>query len=119
MPHPDGDDRTPETIARRPVAGAGPGLRPPRMADVARVAGVSHQTVSRVINGHTSLRPATRARVEEAIRQLGYRPNSVARALVTRRSGTIGVIATNGGLWGPSTVHRTIQAAAAWDRPAS
>ncbi len=82
------------------------------MADVARLAGVSHQTVSRVINGHPSLRPATRARVEDAIRQLGYRPNSVARALVTRRSGTIGVIATNGGLWGPSTVHSTIQAAA-------
>jgi DNA-binding LacI/PurR family transcriptional regulator len=82
------------------------------MADVARLAGVSHQTVSRVINGHASLRPATRTRVEEAIRQLGYRPNTVARALVTRRSGTLGVIATNGGLWGPSTVHRSIQAAA-------
>ncbi len=86
--------------------------RTPVMADVARLAGVSHQTVSRVINGHPSLRPATRERVEEAIRQLGYRPNSVARALVTRRSATIGVIATNGGLWGPSTVHRTIEAAA-------
>ena len=82
------------------------------MADVARLAGVSHQTVSRVINGHPSLRPATRERVEEAIRQLGYRPNTVARALVTRRSGTIGVIGTKGGFWGPSTVHRTIQAAA-------
>ena len=65
-----------------------------------------------MINGHPSLRPATRERVEDAIRQLGYRPNTVARALVTRRSATIGVIATNGGLWGPSTVHRTIQAAA-------
>jgi len=81
------------------------------MADVARPAGVSHQTVSRVINGHSSHRPATRARVEEAIRQLGYRPNTVARALVTRRSATVGMIATNGGLWGPSTVHRAIQAA--------
>ena len=86
--------------------------RTPVMADVARLAGVSHQTVSRVINGHASLRPATRARVEEAIRELGYRPNTVARALVTKRSATLGVIATNGGLWGPSTVHRAIQAAA-------
>ena len=86
--------------------------RTPVMADVARLAGVSHQTVSRVINGHASLRPATRARVEDAIRQLGYRPNTVARALVTKRSATLGVIATNGGLWGPSTVHRAIQAAA-------
>jgi len=41
------------------------------MADVARLAGVSHQTVSRVINGQSNLRPATRLRVEEAIRQLG------------------------------------------------
>src|SRR5215207_5296507 len=85
--------------------------RTPVMADVARLAGVSHQTVSRVINGRTNLRPATRERVEQAIRQLGYRPNSAARALVTRRSGTIGVIGSKTGFWGPSTVHRTIQAA--------
>ena len=85
--------------------------RTPVMADVARLAGVSHQTVSRVINGQTNLRPATREKVEEAIRQLGYRPNSAARALVTRRSGTIGVIGSKSGYWGPSTVHRTIQAA--------
>jgi DNA-binding LacI/PurR family transcriptional regulator len=81
------------------------------MADVARLAGVSHQTVSRVINGQNNLRPATRERVEQAIRQLGYRPNSAARALVTRRSATIGVIGSKSGYWGPSTVHRTIQAA--------
>lgn len=85
--------------------------RSPVMADVARLAGVSHQTVSRVINGQDNLRPATRQKVEEAIRQLGYRPNSAARALVTRRSATIGVIGSKSGFWGPSTVHRTIQAA--------
>jgi DNA-binding LacI/PurR family transcriptional regulator len=81
------------------------------MADVARLAGVSHQTVSRVVNGHSSLRPETRDRVLAAIRQLGYRPNTAARALVTRRSATIGVIGSKGGFWGPSTVHRTVQAA--------
>ena len=81
------------------------------MADVARLAGVSHQTVSRVINGQSNLRPETRERVLQAIKQLGYRPNSAARALVTRRSATIGVIGSKGGYWGPSTVHRTIQAA--------
>ncbi|MBC2932494.1 LacI family DNA-binding transcriptional regulator [Nocardioides sp. zg-1228] len=81
------------------------------MADVARLAGVSHQTVSRVINGQSNLRPATREKVEDAIRQLGYRPNTAARALVTRRSATIGVIGSKSGYWGPSTVHRTIQAA--------
>lgn len=81
------------------------------MADVARLAGVSHQTVSRVVNGQPNLRPETRERVEQAIRQLGYRPNTAARALVTRRSATIGVIGSKAGYWGPSTVHRTIQAA--------
>jgi DNA-binding LacI/PurR family transcriptional regulator len=85
--------------------------RAPVMADVARLAGVSHQTVSRVINGQDNLRPATRRRVEEAIRQLGYRPNSAARALVTKRSATIGVIGSKSGFWGPSSVHRTVQAA--------
>ena len=85
--------------------------RIPVMADVARLAGVSHQTVSRVVNGHDSLRPETRERVEAAIRQLGYRPNTAARALVTRRSATIGVIGSRNGFWGPSTVHRTVQAA--------
>ena len=72
------------------------------MADVARLAGVSHQTVSRVINGQNNLRPATRERVEQAIQQLGYRPNSAARALVTRRSATIGVIGTDERLLGPA-----------------
>jgi DNA-binding LacI/PurR family transcriptional regulator len=85
--------------------------RPPVMADVARLAGVSHQTVSRVINGQTNLRPATRLRVEEAIRQLGYRPNSAARALVTKRSATVGVIGSKSGFGGPSAGHRAIQAA--------
>lgn len=85
--------------------------RAPVMADVARLAGVSHQTVSRVINGQTNLRPETRLRVEEAIRQLGYRPNTAARALVTKRSATIGVIGSKSGFWGPSSVHRAVQAA--------
>ncbi|MCW8380857.1 LacI family DNA-binding transcriptional regulator [Streptomyces justiciae] len=66
--------------------------RPPGMMDVAREAGVSHITVSRVINGHPSVRPETRTRVEAAIEKLGYRRNSVARALKSRRSSTIGVV---------------------------
>lgn len=93
------------------VAPRPPVERTPVMADVARLAGVSHQTVSRVVNGQNNLRPETRERVQQAIRQLGYRPNSAARALVTRRSATIGVIGSKSGFWGPSTVHRTIQAA--------
>ncbi|MDD9347821.1 MULTISPECIES: LacI family DNA-binding transcriptional regulator [unclassified Mumia] len=85
---------------------------PPVMADVARAAGVSHQTVSRVINGSPNIRPSTRERVESVIRQLGYRPNTAARALVTRRSSTIGIISTGSGLYGPNSIHRTVEDAA-------
>lgn len=84
----------------------------PVMADVARLAGVSHQTVSRVINGSASIRPATKARVEQAIEELGYRPNTAARALVTRRSGIIGIVGTNSALYGPSSIQRSVQEAA-------
>lgn len=61
-------------------------------ADVARLAGVSGQTVSRVANGASRVDPATRARVEAAMAQLGYRPNRTARALRTGRTRTIGVV---------------------------
>ena len=84
----------------------------PVMADVARLAGVSHQTVSRVINGSSSIRPATKARVEQAIAELGYRPNTAARALVTRRSGIIGIIGANIAHYGPSSIQRSVQEAA-------
>jgi DNA-binding LacI/PurR family transcriptional regulator len=59
---------------------------------MSREAGMSHVTVSHVLNNHKPVRPETRARVEAAIEKLGYRPDSVARALNTRRSSTIGVI---------------------------
>ena len=62
------------------------------MEDVARVAGVSHQTVSRVLNNHPNVSTKTRERVEQAITELGYRRNTAARSLVTRRSQTIGVL---------------------------
>ncbi|WOF23058.1 LacI family DNA-binding transcriptional regulator [Microbacterium betulae] len=61
-------------------------------ADVARLAGVSGQTVSRVANGSPRVDPVTRARVESAMAALGYRPNRTARALRTGRTGTIGVV---------------------------
>ena len=86
--------------------------RKPVMSDVARLAGVSHQTVSRVINGASSIRPETRARVEHAIAQLGYRPNSVARALVTNRSGIIGIIGSSTGQYGPSSIQRSVEESA-------
>ena len=71
--------------------------------DVARLAGVSHQTVSRVLNDLPNVRPATRQRVEKAIAALNYRPSPAARALVTRRSRTIGLITTGGPDYGPSS----------------
>lgn len=64
----------------------------PSMGDVARHAGVSSQTVSRVSNGHSNVDASTRARVIESMRALGYRPNSAARALRSGRFRTIGVI---------------------------
>ena len=84
----------------------------PVMADVARLAGVSHQTVSRVINGSPSIRPETKARVQQAISELGYRPNTAARALVTRRSGVIGIVGSNSALYGPSSIQRSVEEAA-------
>src|SRR5580693_103929 len=66
----------------------------PSMADVARLASVSSQTVSRVSNGQANVDEATRARVLEAMHTLGYRPNGAARALKSGRFHTIGVIMT-------------------------
>jgi len=60
--------------------------------DVARRARVSFMTVSRVVNNHPSVRPATRARVLRAIRALGYYPNAAARALSSSRSRNVGFI---------------------------
>ena len=84
--------------------GPGRGSHPPRMEDVANVAGVSHQTVSRVLNDFPKIRPATRDRVLAAIEELGYRRNTAARTLVTRRSGTIGVITADMSHFGPASI---------------
>lgn len=62
------------------------------MADVARAAGVSSQTVSRVSNGHPGVVESTRQQVLTAMKELGYRPNSAARALKSGEFRTIGVI---------------------------
>ncbi|CAM5655998.1 HTH-type transcriptional repressor PurR [Streptomyces alboniger] len=62
------------------------------MADVARLAGVSSQTVSRVSNGYAGVNEETRRQVLAAMKELGYRPNSAARALKRGEFRTIGVI---------------------------
>ena len=63
--------------------------------DVADLAGVSHQTVSRVVNKNKSVRPGTRERVEAAILELGYRPNAIARSMVQGNTHTLGCISPN------------------------
>jgi DNA-binding LacI/PurR family transcriptional regulator len=86
--------------------------RGPAMTDVAALAGVSHQTVSRVINKRSGVRPMTRMRVLAAIEELGYRPNTAARALVTGRSQTLGVVSMNSTLYGPASMLYGIEQAA-------
>ena len=86
--------------------------RPPAMVDVAVAAGVSHQTVSRVLNEHPNVSPEVRTRVLNAVERLGYRRNSAARALVTRRSGTIGVVTSGSTLFGPTRTLVAIEHAA-------
>lgn len=62
------------------------------ISQVAREAGVSTQTVSRVINNRPDVSPETRRRVQEVITRLGYQPNAIARSLVSRRTRTLGLI---------------------------
>ena len=86
--------------------------RAPIMADVARLAGVSHQTVSRVLNNHPSVAPETRRNVEIAITQLGYRRNTAARALVTKKTHTLGVVSVDTAHYGPTSTLIAIETAA-------
>ncbi len=60
--------------------------------DVARIAGVGTGTVSRVINNSAGVKPDTRKKVLSAIAQLNYRPNPIARSMISKRTGAIGVI---------------------------
>src|SRR5579864_7687944 len=82
------------------------------MADVAKLAGVSHQTVSRVLNDHPNVRPQTREDVLAAIRELGYRPNAAARTLVTGRTCTLVVITFDTTLYGPASMLYGVERAA-------
>jgi DNA-binding LacI/PurR family transcriptional regulator len=95
---------------------SGPEVPPPRqlasIRDVARIAGVSRQTVSRVINSHPSLRPETRDRVQAVIEQLQYRPSRFAQALGANRSQTIGVLAFQRSQYGPAAAIQGIETAA-------
>ena len=89
-----------------------PKSRAPSIRDVARLAGVSHQTVSRVLNNHPSIRDTTKARVQQVMDELQYRPNRAARALVRGTSRTIGVLSASSSQYGPASSIAAIQDAA-------
>lgn len=86
--------------------------RAPSMADVAALAGVSGQTVSRVANNRTNVDPRTRGKVLSAMRVLGYQPNVAARSLRTGRFGTIGAISFDLGQFGDAQTVKALQNAA-------
>jgi DNA-binding LacI/PurR family transcriptional regulator len=88
--------------------------RPPATSiwDVARAAGVSHQTVSRVINGNHRVSDATRARVQQAIAELGFRPNRAAQALAGGPARTVTVLTADTTLYGCVSTLRGIEEAA-------
>jgi DNA-binding LacI/PurR family transcriptional regulator len=90
----------------------GRGARPASIRDVAAAAGVSYQTVSRVINGHPSVRPSTRALVRAAIEDLGFRPNRAARALAGGPAQSVTVLTPNTTLYGYQAALQGIEEAA-------
>lgn len=94
---PAGTAPSPITRARRLPSST----RKPSITDVARLAGVSYQTVSRVINDLPDVSPATRVRVLEVIAEVGYRRNRAATTLVTNRSTFVGIVTDGSPRYGP------------------
>ncbi|SEP50966.1 LacI family DNA-binding transcriptional regulator [Amycolatopsis saalfeldensis] len=102
--------------------------QPPTLEDVARVAGVSRATVSRVVNGVRNVDPRLRETVERAIAETGYVPNQAARSLVNRRTATVAVVVSEpdrhigqeefgGGVFGDPFFGRVLDGALAELRP--
>lgn len=92
------------------MSGAAP--ERPNIRQVAAVAGVSHMTVSRVINNHPSIRPETKQRVLDAIQELNFRPNNAARALASSKSRRFGVIIEGSFEYGPAGMMQGVEVAA-------
>lgn len=91
---------------------AGTSAERPNIRQVAQLAGVSHMTVSRVMNDYPHIKEATRKRVLDVIDELGYRPNQAARALATQRNRRIGVLVENAVSFGPTSTLRSVEFAA-------
>jgi DNA-binding LacI/PurR family transcriptional regulator len=101
------------TVVEPSGSQAWPRRRPASIRDVAHLAGVSHQTVSRVLNGHPSIRDATKSRVLAAMDELQFRPSRAARMLSRQRSQTIGILAAAvGGHYGPASSVSALEDAA-------
>ncbi|GAA4192702.1 LacI family DNA-binding transcriptional regulator [Microbacterium oryzae] len=88
------------------------GADKPNIRQVAQLAGVSHMTVSRVLNDYPHIKEATRRRVMEVIEELDYRPNMAARALATQKSRRIGVVVESAVEFGPTSTLRAVEFAA-------
>ncbi|SPE99585.1 LacI family DNA-binding transcriptional regulator [Streptomyces sp. MA5143a] len=102
-----GGPRPTGSRSRRNFAGSRP-----VMDDVARLAGVSKQTVSRVLNDNPAVRPETREAVRAAMRTLGYRPSRSARSLASGRTRMLGVISFDAARYGPASTLTAINTAA-------
>lgn len=88
------------------------GWQRPSIYDVAKQAGVSHMTVSRVLNDHPNIRESTRERVLKAIDEMQYTRSSIARALATKRAMRIGVLVDSPVQFGPNSTVRALESAA-------
>src|SRR5690625_5056820 len=88
------------------------GWRRASIYDVAREAGVSHMTVSRVLNNHPNIRATTKKRVLDAIKTTNYTPSSIARALAMQRAMRIGVLVDSPVQYGPNSTLRALESAA-------
>ncbi len=94
------------------MTGNGEGAKALSIRDVARIAGVSRQTVSRVLNRQPNIKPSTEAHVRQVIEEVGWRPNSAARALATSRSKTIGLLVSSRSQYGPFSAAGAVDDAA-------
>ncbi|MGH8956625.1 MAG: LacI family DNA-binding transcriptional regulator [Microbacterium sp.] len=87
-------------------------MKPATIYDVARRAGVSHQTVTRFLRGSSAVREETGKRVEQALRELDYRPNSAARMLRSQQTNRIGVLADRIDANGPVRILNSLSSTA-------
>jgi LacI family transcriptional regulator, repressor for deo operon, udp, cdd, tsx, nupC, and nupG len=102
----------PERSGRTGGRPKSPSGKRPTILDVAAHAGVSHQTVSRFLRGNGGMKPQTVARIEQAVAELDYRPNLVARSMRTRKSNRITVVLPTMTTFVPSQILRGASAEA-------